>query len=164
MQLLGEEINTQVSVLASGSGGGDSDDLAGTALKDQEIAEADVVAWDGDGVGSIGRLGGGGRGTRTFGATWASIFIVVTHLGLGGKGTGRIYGLLRDADFFTDRLAWVTSSFDGLFSEANLFSYWLTEGRWINGLACDTNFFVIGGLGTRGVDGMAGYTDFLTEG
>jgi len=72
MQLLGEEINTQVSVLASGSGGGNSDDLAGTTLKDQEIAEADVVAWDGDGVGSIGRLSGGGRGTRTFGATWAS--------------------------------------------------------------------------------------------
>lgn len=46
MQLLGEEINTQVAVLASGSGGGDANDLARTALKDQEIAHADVVTWN----------------------------------------------------------------------------------------------------------------------
>lgn len=59
MQLLGEEVNTQVSVLASGRGGGDADDLARTTLEDQEITEADVVAWDGDGVGRIGRLGSG---------------------------------------------------------------------------------------------------------
>jgi hypothetical protein len=69
MQLLGEEIDTQVSVLTSGSGGGDSDDLARATLKDQEITEADVVAWDGDSVWGIGWLGG--RGTRTLGA-WAS--------------------------------------------------------------------------------------------
>jgi hypothetical protein len=31
--------------------------LARTTLKDQEIANAYVVAWDGDGVGSIGWLG-----------------------------------------------------------------------------------------------------------
>lgn len=50
MQLLGEEINAQVSVLAGSGGGGNADDLARTTLKDQEITEADVVAWDGDGV------------------------------------------------------------------------------------------------------------------
>lgn len=49
VQLLGEEVDTQVAVLTSGRGGGDTDDLARTALKDQEITEADVVAWDGDG-------------------------------------------------------------------------------------------------------------------
>jgi hypothetical protein len=38
-------------VLASGRRGGDADDLARTALKDQEITEADVVAGNGDGVG-----------------------------------------------------------------------------------------------------------------
>jgi hypothetical protein len=66
MQLLGEEVNTQVSVLASGSRRGDADDLARTTLKDQEIADADVVAWDGDGVGRIGRLGRrAGRGRST---------------------------------------------------------------------------------------------------
>ncbi len=57
MQLLGEEVNAQVSVLASGRGGGDTDDLAWTSLEDQEITEADVVAWDGDGVGGIGGFG-----------------------------------------------------------------------------------------------------------
>jgi len=50
MELLGEEVNTEVTVLTSLGGGGDADDLARAALKDQEIANADVVAWDGDGV------------------------------------------------------------------------------------------------------------------
>jgi hypothetical protein len=52
MQLLGEEINTQVSMLASGRRGCDADDLARTTLKDQEIPDADVVAGNGNGVGS----------------------------------------------------------------------------------------------------------------
>ena len=51
VQLLGEQINTEVAVLAGLSGGRDADDLARTALQDQEIANADVVAGDGDGVG-----------------------------------------------------------------------------------------------------------------
>jgi hypothetical protein len=74
MQLLGEEVDTQVSVLACGRRGGNADDLARTTLKDQEIANTDVVAWDGDGVGSIGRLGEGtgrssglGPSTTTYG-------------------------------------------------------------------------------------------------
>jgi hypothetical protein len=54
MHLLGEEINTQVSVLASGGRCCDSDDLARTTLKNQEITQADVVGWDGDGVGFDG--------------------------------------------------------------------------------------------------------------
>ena len=58
MELLGEQVNTEVTVLASLGGGGDADDLARAALKDQEIANADVVARDGDGVGGshLGRL------------------------------------------------------------------------------------------------------------
>ena len=51
MELLGEQVNTEVTVLASLGGGGDTDDLARAALKDQEIANADVVAGDGDSVG-----------------------------------------------------------------------------------------------------------------
>lgn len=54
MQLLGEEIHTEVSVLASSSRGADADDLARTALEDQDVTNADVVAWDSDGVDSIG--------------------------------------------------------------------------------------------------------------
>jgi len=49
MELLGEEVNTQVAVLAGLGGGGDANDLTRAALKDQEIANADVVAGDGDG-------------------------------------------------------------------------------------------------------------------
>jgi hypothetical protein len=51
MELLGEEVNTEVAVLASLGGGGDADDLARTALKDQEVANADVVAGDSDSLG-----------------------------------------------------------------------------------------------------------------
>jgi hypothetical protein len=51
MELLGEEVNTEVTVLASLGGGGDADDLARTALKDQEVADADVVARDSDSLG-----------------------------------------------------------------------------------------------------------------
>ena len=57
VQLLGEEVNTEVAVLASLSRGGDADDLARTALQDQQVADPDVVAGDGDGVGNHGAGG-----------------------------------------------------------------------------------------------------------
>jgi len=60
MQLLAEQINTQVAVLAGGSRGRDADDLAGAALEHQDVTHADVVARDGDGVGN-----GSGRTRRT---------------------------------------------------------------------------------------------------
>lgn len=67
VELLGEEVDTEVAVLAGGGGGGDLDDLAGAALEHQEVAEADVVAGDGNGVGEergtgarAGRLAAGG--------------------------------------------------------------------------------------------------------
>jgi hypothetical protein len=63
MQLLGEEINTQVPMLASGRRSCDADDLAWTTLKDQEITNTDVVAGNGNGVGS-GRVFGGTAGGR----------------------------------------------------------------------------------------------------
>jgi hypothetical protein len=67
VQLLGEEVDTKVAVLASGGGGGDADDLAGTALEHQEVTQADVVAGDGDGVGEVGRARARGRGGRARG-------------------------------------------------------------------------------------------------
>jgi hypothetical protein len=54
VQLLGEEVNTEVTVLASLGRGGDADDLARATLEDQQVTNADVVAWDGDGGGSDG--------------------------------------------------------------------------------------------------------------
>lgn len=62
MQLLGEEVNTEVAVLASLSRGGDADDLARTALQDQQVADPDVVAGDGDGVGNHVAGGDAARG------------------------------------------------------------------------------------------------------
>jgi hypothetical protein len=62
VELLGEEVNTEVAVLASLRGGGDADDLARAALEDQEIADADVVAGDGDGVGGSHLACGRGSG------------------------------------------------------------------------------------------------------
>lgn len=41
-------------MLAGLGGGRDANDLARAALKDQEITDADVVAWDSDGVGTHG--------------------------------------------------------------------------------------------------------------
>lgn len=62
MQLLGEEVDTEVAVLAGGRRGGDADHLARTALEHEEVADADMVAGDGDRVGDNG--GAAGRGTR----------------------------------------------------------------------------------------------------
>jgi hypothetical protein len=58
VQLLGEQVNTEVAVLASGRRGRDADDLARSALEHQEVTQTDVVAGDGDSV----RLLLGGRG------------------------------------------------------------------------------------------------------
>jgi len=54
VELLGEEVNTEVTVLAGLSGGGDADDLARTVLKDDQITNADVVTGDGEGGGLSG--------------------------------------------------------------------------------------------------------------
>lgn len=62
VELLGEEVNTEVTVLASLGRGGDADDLARAALQDQQVADPDVVAGDGDGVGNHGA----GRGAAAF--------------------------------------------------------------------------------------------------
>jgi len=51
MQLLGEQVNAKITVLAGLARRGNADDLARAALKDQEIANADVVARDGNSVG-----------------------------------------------------------------------------------------------------------------
>jgi hypothetical protein len=56
VELLGEQVDTEVSVLAGGSRCGDADDLRGAALQDQDVASANVMAGDGDSVGH-----GGGR-------------------------------------------------------------------------------------------------------
>lgn len=58
VELLGEEVHTEVTVLAGLRGGGDADDLARAVLEDHQITDADVVAGDGEGVG-LARVHGG---------------------------------------------------------------------------------------------------------
>jgi len=77
MQLLSEEIDTQVSVLTGGGRSRDADNLARTPLENQEIAETDVVSWNSDGIWDSCGFGAGDTALR--GASTASIFIVVTH-------------------------------------------------------------------------------------
>lgn len=48
VELLGEEVNTKIPVLTSLSRGSDADDLAWSVLEDDQVANADVVAWDGE--------------------------------------------------------------------------------------------------------------------
>jgi len=48
LQLAGEQVNTEVTVLAGLGGDRDADHLARTALEDQDVADADEVAGDGD--------------------------------------------------------------------------------------------------------------------
>jgi len=124
VQLLGEEVDTEVAVLASSRAGADADDLARAALQHQEVAEADVVAGDGDSVGEVLRASNRGRaGSVTVDVdvhvgvvlmaagvgdpvtelvkalaegVVVAVLVVVTHLGLlvGAGEAGRLNGLV----------------------------------------------------------------------
>jgi hypothetical protein len=126
MELLGEEVDTEITVLASGSRGRDANDLARAALEDEDIAEANVVAGDGHSVGLVGRLLSGNRDTRATALTNLAelntvmafrveytvshlvkpstervivpVLVVVAHLGflLRSSVTGSVNGFLDD--------------------------------------------------------------------
>lgn len=86
MELLGEEVHTEVTVLAGLRRGGDADNLARALLEDDEITNADVVAGDGEGVlGSLvsRRDEGGLLGRRLLDGR---LRLVVAELGLGAGG------------------------------------------------------------------------------
>lgn len=48
VKLLGEQVNTKVTMLAGLGRGGDTDDLARTVLEDDQVTNADMVARDGE--------------------------------------------------------------------------------------------------------------------
>lgn len=81
VELLGEEVDTKVTVLASSRRGRDADDLAGTTLEDQDVTHADMVAGNGnsvrDGRSSV-RLGAGGA--RDVGTLALGVEDTVSHL------------------------------------------------------------------------------------
>lgn len=108
MELLGKEIHAEVAVLAGLGGGGDADDLAGAALEDEKVTDADVVAGDGDGVvvgrsHGVRRKGGGrgsgvsvgGGGDFALGGRGGDV-----DLGCGDAGDGRGGGGFLDHDGF----------------------------------------------------------------
>ena len=81
MKLLGKEIDSEVTVLASLGGGGNTNDLARTTLKDQEIANADVVAGNRNGVRANRAVDEADALTDTFAdAGWAAIFLFNDYL------------------------------------------------------------------------------------
>lgn len=73
LQLAGEEVDTEVAVLAGLGGDRDTDDLAGTTLQDEDVANADEVAGDGDilasGLGTTNLLASAEDGGRS----WAMV-------------------------------------------------------------------------------------------
>jgi hypothetical protein len=83
LQLTSKEVDTQVSVLTGLWRRGDADDLAGTALEDDEIADADELARDRDGVGweATARLDKADLLADTISdAGWATFFIFDDHI------------------------------------------------------------------------------------
>jgi hypothetical protein len=83
LKLASEEIDTQVSVLTGLWRGRDADDLARTALKDDEIADADELARNRDGVSweAAARLDEADLLADTLSHTaWTTFFIFDDHL------------------------------------------------------------------------------------
>jgi hypothetical protein len=58
VKLTGEEIDTEITMLTRGGRGGGADQLAGTGLEDDNIADADVVAGNGVGAAVLGTSNG----------------------------------------------------------------------------------------------------------
>lgn len=77
MELLSKEVNAEIAVLAGLSRSGDTDNLAGTALENQKVADADVVARDGDGMRSSTALDKADVLTHAIAdASWATVFFI----------------------------------------------------------------------------------------
>jgi hypothetical protein len=95
VQLLGEEVDTKVAVLAGGTRGGDADDLARAALEDEEVAEADVVAGNGHRVGDVTLTARGAAGRS--GSRGLLAVDVDVDVGLMTAVAGHLVGELVDA-------------------------------------------------------------------
>jgi hypothetical protein len=101
MELLGEEVNTKVAVLASGRRGRDADDLARAALQDEDVAKADVVAGDGHRVGRV-------RGLR--GSLGAGLDDLLNAVGafMGGNAVSQLVQLIVQPSTERVVVAWLT--------------------------------------------------------
>jgi len=150
-------------VLAGSRRGGDADNLARTALKDQKVTEADVVAGNGYGVRHVGLFGASGRAdrSRARGAyTDVNFFPVnmIMMLLLMMMGTPRqlvgstvetvTEGMVVSIFIIVTHLVGGLGSrrVDGLLSDADFFTgSLLVAWSWVNSGTTDTNLFVVGG-------------------
>jgi hypothetical protein len=159
VELLGEEVDTKVAVLAGGSRGRDADDLARAALKDEDVAQADVVAGDCHRVGG-GRVGGAAdltdlahldalvafmvEGVRDTVSQLVqaltervvvAVLVVVAHLGSLFRSLG-------------------AGSFGDLFDNVYLLVVGRARSRGVNGGTGDLDRLLVNGNGAGGVDGV----------
>lgn len=94
VQLAGEQVNTEITVLAGLGGDRDTDHLARTALEDQKITHADEVAGNGDGVAGVSTTGldntdfftrrGVGRSTGNLDSIFLVVMVEWVHHVVGG--------------------------------------------------------------------------------
>jgi len=157
MQLSGEEIDTQVSVLTSSRGGGNANDLAWTTLKDDNITKTDMVAGDRDGI----------RSSLGFAGHSDTFFIIDSHLVKLGRRMNNFFSyvdlfVLRvvsmrwvdsgvlDTDFFTEDGSRVRFLDSGLVDMV-----FFTGGRsrlgmtWLDCGFVDSNFVTVAWLISR---------------
>jgi len=105
MELLSEEVHSEIAVLASLNWRSDANNLTGTALQNQEVANTDVVAWNGDGLGvTTTALNIANSLMHSFAdARWATLTMMMILLNnhllalvLGGEGVeDTVRGLLK---------------------------------------------------------------------
>jgi hypothetical protein len=172
VELLGKEVDTEVPVLAGGGRGGDADDLAGTTLEDQDVAQADVVAGDGDGGGSslvssgANTAAGAGRGADLGVLDMAgSLVVVVTHLGcvvvvLVGRLAGDLDSLVDDGYVLAIGTNRGRDVDGGLVNDGR--GLLKRGGRVAGGVNClvDTNSLLVGGWAAAGCS-VNGVGDFF---
>jgi hypothetical protein len=106
-QLVGEQVNTEVTVLAGGGRGSDADDLAWALLEDDQVTNADVVARNGE-VGADSRDGLGSRRGRS----WLGGLGLDRDVDLGQRVSLLGLGVVGPGDVGLGSLNWVEELVD----------------------------------------------------
>lgn len=161
VQLLGEEVDTKVAVLASGRRGRDADHLARAALEHQEVAEADVVAGDGDGVGKVGLASVRARG-RALLVDVDIDMVVVLMAARVNNAVGELVDAVAEGVVVTWRVQSV-SSFGPLVAARSILTVLVVvthvgflvgagETGRLNGFVGDLNVLLVGRTGNAGVN------------
>jgi hypothetical protein len=167
VELLGEEVDTEVAVLAGGGRGRDADDLARAALEDEDVAKADVVARDGHGVGGVAvfrRHTRAAAGLTDLGRlnTVMAVLVVVAHLGfLGRDVAGSVNGLFGDLNVRpVEGGARARGVYGRLASAVGLLVNGEVAGA-VDGGFVDTDALLEGRTVGRGVDGGTSYLNLV---